>query len=458
MKRYRSFQKVCILFMVLLVTSCTAERTDTTLIESQEIVTATSVLPEATTPPTPLPSPTPIEIDLEIQPVNQDDDRPLILAHYMPWYQTPSGSPNWGWHWTMNHYDPRQEDENGQSSIASHYYPLTGPYDSGDQDLLEYQVMLMKMSGIDGVIVDWYGFEGFWDYGKINSSTHKLFEQIKKAGLLFAITYEDRTIKNMLDNSYPKVKDAHDHGQEVMLYLQENWFQEDNYLKVNQRPVLFLFGNPPYFKSNSDWEKLFSVLDIPPYLITQDGRVVSIAKLGYPWPPMHLSGGGELSRNTLENYLDNFYDKASNWDTMTTSVFPGFHDIYNEAGVGPSYGYLDSQDGETLAFTFQKALAQDPEIIQVVTWNDYGEGTNIEPTLEYGTQYLEMIQKLRKESIDEEFPYSFEDLNIPLQIYELRKQYKVDTQVNDQLDQAVLAVLAGRSDIARAILDNYPTE
>jgi hypothetical protein len=433
------------LFMVLLITSCVAEQDDSPPIESPEVATLTS-------------SPSATQLDLEIQPVNQEDERPLIMAHYMPWYQTPTGSAGWGWHWTMDHFNPRQIDENGRSSIASHYYPLTGPYDSGDRDLLEYQVMLMKISGIDGVIVDWYGFEGFWDYGKINSSTHKLFEQIQKAGLLFAITYEDRTIQNMLENNYHKVNDAHQHGGEVMQYLQENWFEQENYLKINQRPVLFVFGNPPYFKTNSDWEQLFSVLDVPAYLITQDGRVVSIAESGFPWPPMHLSGGGELSQEALGNYLDNFYIKASSWDSMIASVFPGFHDIYQEAGVGSSYGYLDSQDGKTFEYTFHKALERDPDIIQIVTWNDYGEGTNIEPTLEYGTQYLEMLQRIKQEIVDEERSYTPEDLSIPFQIYELRKQHKLDPQVNTQLDQAVLAVLAGKMEIARAILNNFPVE
>jgi hypothetical protein len=143
---------------------------------------------------------------------------------------------------------------------------------------------------------------------------------------------------------------------------------------------------------------------------------------------------------------------------MIASVFPGFHDIYQEAGVGSSYGYLDSQDGKTFEYTFQKALERDPDIIQVVTWNDYGEGTNIEPTLEYGTQYLEMIQQIKKEFVDQESLYTPEDLSIPFQIYELRKQYNLDPQVNQQLDQAVLAVLAGKMDIARAILNNFPVE
>ena len=143
MIRQGSIQKICILLLVLLVTSCATEQTETTQIVSQEVVIPTSSSTEVPIQPTRSPIPTATQIDLEIQSVNQEDDRPLILAHYMPWYQTPSGSGGWGWHWTMDHFKPRQVDENGRSSIASHYYPLTGPYDSGDKDLLEYQVMLM---------------------------------------------------------------------------------------------------------------------------------------------------------------------------------------------------------------------------------------------------------------------------------------------------------------------------
>jgi hypothetical protein len=224
---------------------------------------------------------------------------------------------------------------------------------------------------------------------------------------------------------------------------------------VSERPVLFSFGNPPYFNSNFDWESLFSSLETQPFFITQDDRVVPIAESGYPWPPMHLSGGQELSRSSLEKYLNNFYAKASNWDYLTASAFPGFHDIYNEAGVGPSYGYLDSEKGETLEFTFKKALENNPDIIQVVTWNDYGEGTNIEPTIEYGYQYLEMIQKIKIEFVDEDFSYSPEDLPIPLQIFNLRKDFAGNPQVNAHLDDAVSAVHAGRLDIAHAILADY---
>ena len=29
-----------------------------------------------------------------------------ILVYYMPWYVAKPYSSNWGWHWTMNHFDP----------------------------------------------------------------------------------------------------------------------------------------------------------------------------------------------------------------------------------------------------------------------------------------------------------------------------------------------------------------
>ena len=44
--------------------------------------------------------------------------RPLFLAHFMPWYTAKPYSERWGWHWTMNHFDPEQEID-GQRQIAS---------------------------------------------------------------------------------------------------------------------------------------------------------------------------------------------------------------------------------------------------------------------------------------------------------------------------------------------------
>ncbi len=70
----------------------------------------------------------------------------------------------------------------------------------------------------------------------------KLFQAIKKAGLKFVICYEDQTVKHMVENGHIQEEDAIAQGQEVMRYLQDTWFKDDAYLKVDDQPVLFTFG------------------------------------------------------------------------------------------------------------------------------------------------------------------------------------------------------------------------
>ena len=66
---------------------------------------------------------------------------------------TPKNEGKWGYHWTMKNCDPNKTDAKGKREIASHYYPMTGPYASGDEAVLDYQCLLMKYAGLDGVMV-----------------------------------------------------------------------------------------------------------------------------------------------------------------------------------------------------------------------------------------------------------------------------------------------------------------
>src|SRR5579862_9062446 len=109
--------------------------------------------------------------------------KPLVLAHYMPWYQSKPVSGQWGWHWTMNHFNP------DLGSLASQFRPLIGPYDSSDPDALECQCLLMKLSGIDGMLIDWYGIDDLYDYPQINRNTEAMIRMATRTGLRFGIVY-----------------------------------------------------------------------------------------------------------------------------------------------------------------------------------------------------------------------------------------------------------------------------
>jgi hypothetical protein len=414
--------------------------------------------PTATQAPTATPIPTATPTSLPEMPAGpfvwSGETRPLLMAHYMPWYQSAAVSGQWGWHWTMNHFTPSKSADGIWSNFASHFTPLTGPYDSSDEVVLEYQVQLMKLSGIDGVIVDWYGIESFWDYGTINASTNKLFEVIKKAGLKFVVCYEDATVKNMVENGRIKEEDAIAHGQKVMAYLQETWFGDEAYLKVDGRPLLFNFG-PQYFKTSADWQSLFSGLEPKPLFVNLDNPLKGGADASFPWPPMWASKSGVLSHNDLLSYLTDFYDASENWKVQVGGAFPGFDDIYKEAGVSAGYGFLDALDGKTFRFTLQHALDQNPDLVQLITWNDYGEGTIIEPTVEFEYRYLEMVQEARAVT-DSSFSYTSDDLRLPLRLYQMRAEHAADANVLAELDKASEALLNGDAAAATAILDALP--
>ena len=113
-------------------------------------------------------------------------EKPLVLTHYMPWFNSKPISGDWGWHWKLKNRNP-EKVVNGKHEIASHYYPLMGPYDSSDSDALECHVLLMKIAGINGVIIDWYGIKEHWDYGVNHQNTLAMIKAVKKADLKYAI-------------------------------------------------------------------------------------------------------------------------------------------------------------------------------------------------------------------------------------------------------------------------------
>lgn len=366
---------------------------------------------------------------------------PQIMVHYMPWYAAKPASGEWGWHWTMNHFDPNTITDDGRREIASHYYPLIGPYDSNDPHVLECHVLLMKFAGIDGAIIDWYGIKDHRDYAAIHRNTNHLIAYIEKAGLSFAICYEDQSVKHLVNDGVLDASQALSHGQDVLRWMQDHWFVADEYAKIAGRPLLFVFG-PQYFKGAA-WQELFSELPQPPYFYTLNSRQGGADGV-FGWPPVH--DGRVVPPAAWRAYLSQLYEKGG-----VGTAFPKFHDIYSEAGVRESYGYLDDQAGAVFAETLERA-GEHASLIQIVTWNDYGEGTIIEPTAEFGYRYLEAVQSYRKKQAGKTFSYSAEDLRLPIALYQLRQQAAADGWAASHLDSAAVLMFASETEAARSIV------
>ncbi|MEJ0091089.1 MAG: glycoside hydrolase family 71/99-like protein [Limisphaerales bacterium] len=381
----------------------------------------------------------------------------VVMVYYMPWFTAKPYSGTWGWHWTMDHFNPDQVNASGERQIASWYYPLIGPYDSADPAVMEYHVLLMKLAGIDGVIVDWYGSANFLDYSGNNQVTLKLLQFARKAGLKFSICYEDQTISHMIEENYLNPTGAVLHAQKEMLYLQTNFFSDASYLWLKNQPVLLNFG-PQHFTTSSNWADIFSVLSATnqPAFFTEDNRL-AVGAGAFSWPPMWMSQvpgtGGVLSGAALKSYLADFDQKAASWPAFISSAFPRFHDIYQRAGGRNYWGYLGDRRGDTLRETLSRGMTNSSAIVQIVTWNDFGEGSMVEPTQEYGFRDLGIIQDFRRQYLEPNFSNNTNDLNLALQFYNLRQKSMTNSAASTELDRIFTNIIAGKLEAAKLQLN-----
>ena len=154
-----------------------------------------------------------------------------------------------------------------------------------------------------------------------------------------------------------------------------------------------------------------------------------------------MSSGGRLSISSLVSYLNDFYKKQENKPFVVGTAFPAFHDIYGQAG-GTSYGFLDYSNGETFRLTWTAAERARANIIQIQTWNDYGEGTIIEPTIERGYTNLEFIQ-VRRLHWEPDFPYNYSDLRIPIELYKILARGNATEEQKRQVAAIYNMIFAG---------------
>jgi len=359
-----------------------------------------------------------------------------LYVHYMPWFEnkTTSGTGKWGWHWTMNNQNPDIMDATGKRQIASHFYPKIGPYASSDPDLIEYHLLLMKYSGIDGILIDWYGSSDVNDYGSNKRNTEALVNMIDKVGLKFAIVYEDATIKQVL-SSNPS-SDAVSLARNDMNYLQQNFFSKSSYIKINNSPLLLDFG-PSYFHQASDWVNIVSACSPKPCFMPLWG---TSSQTG-------AASTGEFIWVDQVN-IDTKYATKGNFTSFIGGAWPGFHDFYKEGNAGNNLFVIDYNNGAVWNDLLNKAKANNINYLQLITWNDFGEGTMIEPTEEFGYSYLTRLQSFAGTT------YQQSDLESIAKQYALRKSKAADASAKQALDQAFYYWVSLQKDKASHIVDS----
>lgn len=346
-----------------------------------------------------------------------------IYVHYLPWFQNKDFDGYWGQHWTMSNQNPDIQMPNGNLQIASYYYPLIGPYSSSDPDLHEYHFLMMKLSGIDGIIFDWYGSRDLHDYGLIKKSTETFIDTLEDLGLTFSIMYEDRVTLQATEDSLST--DLINVAQEDLTYINSTYFSSPEYMEYNNKKMLFVFG-PNYLKTELEWNQVFDIL--PPEN-RPDFLTLWAAK-----DRVGVNASGEFLWIDKDHLLAHqyYYETYQTLNKITVgSSYPGFKSFYTEGGwsTGANDWVIDTNAGHTFVETLNYTHHELSDFIQIITWNDFGEGTMIEPTQEFGFTFLQILQEYTG------VPFSVYDLQIALDLYNTRKDYKNNIEAQKFLNR-----------------------
>ena len=208
--------------------------------------------------------------------------------------------------------------------------------------------------------------------------------------LKYLMSYDDQgfDLEAPLDTTFVKMND-----------FKDNLMTRKNYLYHNNHPLFFSFDYPSKFLSAQSFRTVIdSVFQTnKPYLIWntfgEGEEVESFVDSFYPW----VQPGGEWDAEGMnwgEDYLKYFYNQVNTFETkydfVTGGVWAGFDDRKNTSWGGNRL--ISRQNGKVYDNTWYFIHNYNGELpmryVVLETWNDWNEGTEIQPSVEHGYQYL----------------------------------------------------------------------
>lgn len=268
-----------------------------------------------------------------------------VLAHWMPWWKC-SESPCEGSH------DKRD--------------PLRVRYSAQDPAQIDRTIEDMISRGYDGVLVSEANTAGADTAGALAMAR----QMTKFRDFLFAVS------ENHL-NKFHSAGEQLSKLMSDMSFAQSHFFRLRNYLRINGRPVVYVFDN-----GDVDWARAEEQAPGNPIFILDGPSHASGSVGGFFWFG-GLPHNSEVSSGQEIGKLDDFYSEVARnpGRLYSGSFFKGFDDRLAAWGQGRR---VDQACGLTFVRSLAavaKYLSRAPSnlpLLQVATWNDYEEGTEVE--------------------------------------------------------------------------------
>jgi PKD domain len=252
-------------------------------------------------------------------------------------------------------------------------------YSSDDSAQVRRQVEDMISRGIQGAIADWFG--------SANTRTDQATMLLKKEAEAHAGQFEFAIMEDVGALGSAAISNGCDVTDQLiadLTYVAAQYESSPAYMRVNDRPVVFFFfffGVDAYY---IDWSRVTSSIPGNPLLIFQgtSGLSRSISDGGFSW--ININPSNPFDPNLASQ--DTFYKGAQQMPVRLAvgTAYKGFNDTLAAWGTNR---LINQQCGQAWQQTFGEAgkfysSGNQLPAIQIATWNDYEEGTAIEPGID----------------------------------------------------------------------------
>jgi hypothetical protein len=331
----------------------------------------------------------------------------MVIAPLFPWYGNPSGPSKEWWHWG----NPPGMGITNTTMVNTADYPLMGTYDSGDPSIISAQMAMAKYAGIDAFTVTWWGIGDFTD-NQMKPILNVAQQTGMKIMACFCTPPSDRTTGSVVNE---------------LVYLVRTYASYPAYYKDAGRPVFFVYAStagpngtvtPPSF-----WENVRKQVQ------AQVGKVVLIgdnlegaeaadpSDLGafdgtwvYTDVTQYAAGNIEQWYANTAQALSVGLNSSQTMDQAFAAAYAGgqvdFDRKFYVFTVTPGNDNtkvatpgikLDRANGTVYARQWDAAISQGAEAVFISSWNEWHEGAEIEPSVQYGFTYVDLTRQFTQE-------------------------------------------------------------
>jgi len=269
-------------------------------------------------------------------------DGSVRLGFYYGWYGGPHGAG-----WKQQGMDP-----------FTHYHPVDGNYDVRDVTEVRRQIAEMQYAGLHGGIASWWGQGSFTD-----TTLPTLLQAAQGTGFKWSLYYEQ---EGSSDPSVAAIKSD-------LAYIKAHYATNPAFLTEGGKPVVFVYNADNQTCAVADrWAQADP---------NHDFAIVLKVFPGYKNCANQPSGWHQYSGNVS-------YDGQGSYSATVT---PGF---WKANAATP----LLARDTAQFAAAVQKMVASHAHYQLVLSFNEWGEGTSVEPSTEWSSAsgngtYLDILHQ-----------------------------------------------------------------